>query len=167
MVSSYQDNNDASFMLTETTYMRPAPTTVRTTTRTTTTTTTTTTRRYEEPPYAQGSISSEDLRLHNQFCTGDKNFNLSPNPSTKSLLSSINICNQLRRATRAPTTSPARTTCRTLTSSASSCWTSTWTGTRACRPCGAPTGRRPPTGSTPRQTWPCPHCKSINCFKLY
>ena len=59
MVSSYQDNNDASFMLTETTYMRPAPTTVRTTT-TTTTTTTMTTRRYEEPPYAQGSISSED-----------------------------------------------------------------------------------------------------------
>ena len=68
MVSSYQDNNDASFMLTETTYMRPAPTTVRTTTRTTTTTTTTTTtRRYEEPPYAQGPTLSEEFWLENPF----------------------------------------------------------------------------------------------------
>ena len=70
-VSSYQDNNDASFMLTETTYMRPAPTTARTTTTTSTTTTTTTARRYEEPPYPQGPYSTEDLwqQLCITYCT--------------------------------------------------------------------------------------------------
>ena len=50
-IDTYRDNNDASFLLSETSYFDPPPTT--TTTRTTTTTTTTTTTRprrtYPEP----------------------------------------------------------------------------------------------------------------------